>query len=107
MIVTLIYLHFRRYRAESLTVWSLGILLYDMVCGDIPFENDQQIVSNNLTWFRHLELSDELKDLVSSCLCKEESKRITLKSVGKHPWLSQEDDGTLTESSILYSSSLE
>ena len=105
--VIVIYLHFRRYRAESLTVWSLGILLYDMVCGDIPFENDQQIVSSNLTWFRHLELSDELKHLVTLCLCKEESKRITLKSVEKHPWLSQEDEDTMTESSILYSSSLE
>ena len=106
-IVDINNLHFRRYRAESLTVWSLGVLLYDMVCGDIPFDNDQQIVSNNLTWFRHLDLSDELKHLVSLCLCKEESKRITLKSVEKHPWLSQGYDDTMTESSILYSSSLE
>ena len=102
-----IYTYSRRYRAESLTVWSLGILLYDMVCGDIPFENDQQIVSSNLTWFRHLELSDELKHLVSLCLCKEESKRIRLTSVEKHPWLRQEYDEAMTDSSILYSSSIE
>lgn len=42
----------REYYAEPATVWSLGILLYDMLCGDIPFDNDDQIVDARVVYRR-------------------------------------------------------
>ena len=31
----------KKYTAQGLAVWSLGILLYDMLSGDIPWDNDK------------------------------------------------------------------
>merc|ERR1712038_2044189 len=77
----------RAYRPEGLTVWSLGVLLYDMVCGDVPFESDAQISRAHLTWFPQLKLSEEVKSLISGCLKVDTSERLTLAEIEAHPWL--------------------
>merc|ERR1711887_70849 len=88
------------YTAEALTVWSLGILLYDMLCGDIPFESDQEISAGRLVWFKQLNLSSQAKDLISGCLSVDPAKRISLEEVQDHPW------GKTAEKCLLSSSFL-
>ena len=81
------WIKFRRYRAEGLTVWSLGILLYDMVCGDIPYENDHQIKRAQVLFKPALGLSDEIKDLIRSCLTVSTTDRISVNAIGKKNFL--------------------
>merc|ERR1711988_1032219 len=76
-----------QYYAEPATVWSLGILLYDMVCGDIPFEKDEEICSADVR-FRVTTLSQECQDLILACLRIRPKDRISLEAILEHPWMS-------------------
>ena len=83
------WIKWQQYTAEGLTVWSLGILLYNMLCGDIPFKTDIEIIQTNLIWDEKLNLSDMVKCLIEKCLDPDFTERLTLKQIRDHPWLSE------------------
>jgi len=76
-----------QYHAEPATVWSLGILLFDMVCGDIPFEKDEDICSADVR-FRVPGLSRDCQELILACLRIRPKDRISLEAILQHPWMS-------------------
>lgn len=80
----------QRYKAEPLTVWSLGILLYDMVCGDIPFEKDEQICNAEVVFRK--SINENCGDLIKQCLRIMPNDRVSLEDILNHSWMVNGED---------------
>jgi tRNA A-37 threonylcarbamoyl transferase component Bud32 len=78
------YIIRKRYAGVPSTVWTLGVLLYDMVCGSLPFENEEEITGHKLVLKSHL--SAELKNLIQRCLAQNPDRRPSLESILEHAW---------------------
>ncbi|KAL6489125.1 hypothetical protein MHYP_G00028660 [Metynnis hypsauchen] len=70
-----------RYHAGPATVWSLGVLMFRMVCGYLPFATDDGALH-----FRD-RLSYECRNLIGWCLQHTPTRRPKLQQIQQHDWL--------------------
>ncbi|EJS42392.1 kin1p [Saccharomyces arboricola H-6] len=85
------------YTGPEVDVWSFGVVLFVLVCGKVPFDDEnssvlhEKIKQGKVEYPQHLSI--EVISLLSKMLVVDPKRRATLKQVVEHHWMVRGFDG--------------
>ncbi|KAK6324031.1 hypothetical protein J4Q44_G00063700 [Coregonus suidteri] len=88
----------RKYNGEQADLWSLGVILYAMITGKLPYHEKHprklvQLIKKELPF--HHPVSSGCQDLTKKLLEWQPTARLPLDQVNKHQWLMPSMTGLL------------
>ncbi|KAI8329164.1 kinase-like domain-containing protein [Choanephora cucurbitarum] len=86
----------RQSHGATVDIWALGILCYELLVGQAPFEDPKDRLEGHEATYRRIveahitfpsDLSDGARQFILKCLQKDPSQRISMASVAYDPWI--------------------
>lgn len=77
---------------QSVDIWCIGVLLFEMTTGKLPFTGDDFTIRNNILsgkieFTTDMNMNFQLKDLITKILKVDPNKRLSLKEIKDHPYI--------------------
>ncbi|KFO33288.1 SNF-related serine/threonine-protein kinase [Fukomys damarensis] len=92
------------YDAPAVDIWSLGVILFMLVCGQPPFQeaNDSETLTMimDCKYTVPTHVSKECKDLITRMLQRDPKRRASLEEIENHAWLQGVDPSPATKYNI-------
>ena len=94
------WIQHKKYDGIPAMMWSLGVLLYHMVCGHVPFHTNEEITSAQVRFQKEHSVSFQCQHLILILLQFHCQDRPSMEQVLSHPWLCPADETDISATHI-------